>query len=51
MSDRRFNDATLAAEKLVRDENLKLPVDILALAERRGILVEAKPESAKTRTG
>ena len=42
MSDRRLNDATLHAEMIVRDENLALPIDLLALAKSRDILVEAK---------
>lgn len=51
MSDTRFKDATLHAEKLVRDEKLELPIDLLALAKGRDILVEAKPESAKGVSG
>lgn len=51
MSDTRFKDATLHAEKLVRDEKLELPIDLFALAKNRDILVEAKPESAKGVSG
>lgn len=43
MSDSRLKDATLHAEMLVRDEKLKLPIDLMALAKSRDILVEAKP--------
>lgn len=46
MSDRKLRDAVLMAEKIVRDEKLSLPVDILSIASRREILVEAKPASA-----
>lgn len=51
MSDTRFKDATLHAEKLVRDEKLELPIDLFSLAKSRDILVEAKPESAKGVSG
>jgi Zn-dependent peptidase ImmA (M78 family) len=51
MFDARLRDATQHAEKLVRDEKLKLPIDLITLAESRGILVEAKPESAKGVSG
>jgi hypothetical protein len=51
MSDTRFKDATLHAEKLVRDEKLDLPIDLFSLAKSRDILVEAKPESAKGVSG
>jgi hypothetical protein len=51
MSDRRLNDATSHAEMIVRNENLALPIDLLALAKSRGILVEAKPSVAKGVSG
>ncbi|MBT8606673.1 ImmA/IrrE family metallo-endopeptidase [Polynucleobacter paneuropaeus] len=51
MSDRRLSDATLQAEILVRDESLALPIDILALAKSREILVEAKPSTEKGVSG
>lgn len=51
MFDARLRDATQHAEKLVKDEKLTLPIDLIALAESRGILVEAKPESAKGVSG
>lgn len=51
MSDTRFKDAVLHAEKLVRDENLELPIDLMALAKSRDILVAAKPESSKGVSG
>ncbi len=43
MSDSRLKDATLHAEMIVRDEKLELPIDLMALAKSRDILVEAKP--------
>ena len=51
MSDIRLNDAILHAEKLVREENLVLPIDLMSLAKSRDILVEAKPETAKGVSG
>jgi IrrE N-terminal-like domain len=51
MSDRRLHDATLHAEMIVRDDNLALPIDLLALAKSRRILVEAKPSVAKGVSG
>lgn len=51
MSDTRLKDATSHAEKLVRDEKLELPIDLIALANSRDILVEAKPESTKGVSG
>lgn len=51
MSDSRLKDATLHAEKLVRDERLTLPIDLMALAKSHDILVEAKPETAKGVSG
>lgn len=51
MSDSRLKDATLHAEKLVRDEKLELPIDLIALAKSCDILVEAKPDVAKGVSG
>lgn len=51
MPDTHFQDTVLAAEKLVRDEKLELPIDLNALAARYDILVEAKPASAKGVSG
>jgi Zn-dependent peptidase ImmA (M78 family) len=51
MSDSRLKNATLHAEKLVLDEKLELPIDLLALANSRDILVEAKPETARGVSG
>ena len=51
MSEIRFQDATHRAEKLVAEEKLELPIDLIALATSRDILVEAKPESAKGVSG
>ena len=51
MSEARLRDATQHAEKLVRDEKLSLPIDLIALAQSRDILVEAKNESAKGVSG
>jgi hypothetical protein len=51
MSASCLNDATLLAEQIVRDERLTLPIDLAALAQSRGILVEAKPSAAKGVSG
>lgn len=51
MSETRLRDATQHAEKLVRDEKLTLPIDLIALAKSRDILVEAKVESGKGVSG
>ncbi len=51
MSNIRLKDATLHAEKLVKDKGLNLPIDLLALAKNHDILVEAKEESAKGVSG
>ena len=51
MANSRLMDATLHAEKLVRDEKLVLPIDVRALANSREILVEAKPIAAKGVSG
>lgn len=46
MSELKLRGAELIAEKLVKDEKLTLPIDILSIAEKREILVEPKPASA-----
>lgn len=51
MSDIKLRDATQQAEKLVKDEKLELPIDLIALAKSRDILIEAKAESAKGVSG
>ena len=51
MSNTQFKDAMLHAEKLVRDENLALPIDLMLLAKNYDISVEAKPESNKGVSG
>jgi Zn-dependent peptidase ImmA (M78 family) len=51
MSDIQLRSATQQAEKLVKDEKLELPINLIALAKSRDILVEAKPESAKGVSG
>lgn len=51
MLERRLRDATLAAEKVVRDERLLLPIDLTALANSRDIMIEAKPLAAKGVSG
>lgn len=51
MNDTKLRDAVLAAEKVVKDEKLVLPIDLLELANRYEILVQAKPESAKGVSG
>lgn len=51
MNELKLRGAERVAEKLVRDENLTLPVDILSIAEKREILVEPKPASAKGVSG
>lgn len=51
MSGSRLNDATMHAEKIVRDEHLALPIDMLALAKSRDILVEASSSVAKGVSG
>lgn len=51
MNERKLRDAELKAEKLVRDEQLSLPVDILSIASKREILVEPKPANAKGVSG
>ena len=51
MSDSRLKDATQHAEKLVLDEKLTLPIDLIALAKSRDIMVEAKPGATKGVSG
>lgn len=51
MSGQRLRDATLHAEMIVRTESLSLPIDVMALASGRGILVEAKPSAGKGVSG
>lgn len=51
MSEWKLRDAELKAEKLVRDERLSLPIDILSIASKREILVEPKPASVKGVSG
>lgn len=51
MNEAKLGNAELIAEKLVRDENLSLPIDVLALAQQRDIVVEAKPEAARGVSG
>ncbi len=51
MFDNRLRDATQHAEKLVRDEKLELPINLMALAKSHDILVEAKPNTVKGVSG
>jgi len=51
MTERKLQDAEQIAEKLVRDEGLTLPINVLALAASRGIHVEAKPAHTKGVSG
>lgn len=51
MNDRKLKDAEQFAEKLVKDENLTLPINVLALASSRDIHVEAKPVNSKGVSG
>lgn len=51
MIERKLRDAEQIAEKLVRDEGLTLPVDVLSIARKREIHVEPKPASAKGVSG
>lgn len=51
MNERKLQDAEQFAEKLVKDENLTLPIDVLSLASSRDIHVEAKPASTKGVSG
>lgn len=51
MNDRKLKDAEQFAEKIVKDENLTLPINVLALASSRDIHVEAKPVNTKGVSG
>ncbi|KGX66885.1 hypothetical protein Y027_263 [Burkholderia pseudomallei TSV5] len=51
MIERKLRDAEQVAEKIVRDEGLTLPIDVLSLAATRGIHVVAKPVSAQGVSG
>ncbi|MGN7100316.1 ImmA/IrrE family metallo-endopeptidase [Ralstonia holmesii] len=51
MIERKLRDAEQVAEKIVRDEGLTLPIDVLSLAASRGIHVVAKPASAQGVSG
>ncbi|WP_175728665.1 ImmA/IrrE family metallo-endopeptidase [Burkholderia ambifaria] len=51
MTERKLGDAEQVAEKIVRDEGLALPIDVLSLAATRGIHVVAKPASAQGVSG
>lgn len=51
MIESKLRDAEQIAEKLVRDEGLILPVDVLSLAASREITVVAKPSSAQGVSG
>lgn len=46
MKERKLRDAEQVAEKLVHDEELTLPIDVLSVAASRGIHVEGKPANA-----
>lgn len=51
MNEQKLRDAELMAEKLVRDECLSLPIDVLSIAAVRDIMVEPKPVSNKGVSG
>ncbi|MFV8671402.1 ImmA/IrrE family metallo-endopeptidase [Ralstonia pseudosolanacearum] len=51
MIERKLRDAEQVAEKIVRDEGLVLPIDVLSLAAARSIHVVAKPASAQGVSG
>lgn len=51
MIARKLRDAEQVAEKIVRDEGLTLPIDVLSLAAARDIHVVAKPASAQGVSG
>jgi len=51
MSESRIKDATLHAEKLVRDKKLELPIDLKALANDSGIILQPKPDTAEGVSG
>jgi hypothetical protein len=46
VDERKLRDAEQFAERLVRDEGLKLPIDVISFARARDIHVAAKPASA-----
>lgn len=43
MNYRKLQEAVIAAEKVIKDEKLELPIDLLELARRHDVLVQAKP--------
>lgn len=51
MIERKLRDAEQIAEKLVRDEGLALPIDVLSIAAGRGIQVVAKPATTEGVSG
>ena len=51
MIEQKLRDAEQVAERIVRDEGLTLPIDVLSLAAARGIHVVAKPPSAQGVSG
>ncbi|KTC84519.1 ImmA/IrrE family metallo-endopeptidase [Legionella drozanskii] len=51
MKNKTLQLATAAAEKIVKDEKLELPIDVFALAEQNNIIVEPKPIEAKGVSG
>ncbi|MGA4047922.1 ImmA/IrrE family metallo-endopeptidase [Ralstonia nicotianae] len=51
MIERKLRDAEQVAEKIVRDEGLTLPINVLSLAAARDIHVVAKPASAQGVSG
>jgi IrrE N-terminal-like domain len=51
MAISQMKTPVLIAEKIVKDEKLELPIDLLSLAKKHDILVEAKPETAKGVSG
>lgn len=51
MSEIRLKDAILQAEKLVQDEGLIFPIDLVEFANKHEIIVEAKPDVTKGVSG
>ncbi|TDQ76874.1 MULTISPECIES: ImmA/IrrE family metallo-endopeptidase [Burkholderiaceae] len=51
MTEQKLRDAEQIAEKIVRDEGLTLPIDVVSLAESKEIRVVAKPASAQGVSG
>ncbi|KGR99264.1 ImmA/IrrE family metallo-endopeptidase [Burkholderia sp. ABCPW 111] len=51
MIEKKLRDAEQVAEKIVRDEGLTLPIDVLSLAAAREIHVVAKPPSTQGVSG